>query len=48
MSGDVAEGLLDIRSPEGLAFGDDELELLQILASQAAAALANAAPAPAA
>jgi diguanylate cyclase (GGDEF)-like protein len=43
VSGGVAEGLLDMRSPEGLAFGDDELELLQILASQAAAALANAA-----
>ena len=30
-------------APEGLVFGDDELELLQVLASQAAAALANAA-----
>jgi diguanylate cyclase (GGDEF)-like protein len=40
--GDVAEGLLDVRAAEGRVFSDDELELLQILASQAAAALANA------
>ena len=43
VSGGAAEGLLEIRGPQGLVFGDDELELLQILASQAAAALANAA-----
>jgi diguanylate cyclase (GGDEF)-like protein len=42
VSGDVAEGLLDLRT-DGVAVGADELELLQILASQAAAALANAA-----
>ena len=42
VSGDVAEGLLDLRG-DGVAVGADELELLQILASQAAAALANAA-----
>ena len=42
VSGGAAEGLLEIRGPQGLVFGDDELELLQILASQAAAALANA------
>ena len=41
--GDAAEGLLDVRAGEGRAFSDDELDLLQILASQAAAALANAA-----
>ncbi len=40
--GDVAEGLLDVSAAGGRAFSDDELELLQILASQAAAALANA------
>ena len=43
VSGDTAEGLLDVRVGAALATGDDELELLQILASQAAAALANAA-----
>jgi diguanylate cyclase (GGDEF)-like protein len=43
VSGDAAEGLIEIRGPEGLVFGGDELELLQILATQAAAALANAA-----
>ncbi len=43
VSGGAAEGLLEIRGPQGLVFGDDELELLQVLASQAAAALANAA-----
>ena len=42
VSGAVAEGLLDLRT-DGVAVGADELELLQILASQAAAALANAA-----
>jgi diguanylate cyclase (GGDEF)-like protein len=41
--GDDAQGLLDVRAGRGRAFSDDELELLQILASQAAAALANAA-----
>ncbi len=41
--GDAAEGLLDVRAADSRDFGDDELELLQILASQAAAALANAA-----
>ncbi len=41
--GGAAEGLLDVRAGEGRAFSDDELDLLQILASQAAAALANAA-----
>ena len=43
VSGDVAEGLLDVRSAARLGTSDDEVELLQILASQAAAALANAA-----
>ena len=43
VSGDAAEGMLDIRADAGLATGGDEVELLQILASQAAAALANAA-----
>jgi diguanylate cyclase (GGDEF)-like protein len=43
VSSGAAEGLLDIRSSEGLVFRDDELELLQILASQVAAALVNAA-----
>jgi diguanylate cyclase (GGDEF)-like protein len=43
LSGDVAEGLLDICVGVRLATGDDEVDLLQILASQAAAALANAA-----
>ena len=42
VSGGAAEGLLDLRA-DGVAVGADELELLQILASQAAAALANAA-----
>ena len=41
--GEAAEGLLDVRAADSRDFGDDELELLQILASQAAAALANAA-----
>ena len=41
--GDAAEGLLDVRAGQGRTFSDDELDLLQILASQAAAALANAA-----
>jgi diguanylate cyclase (GGDEF)-like protein len=41
--GDAAQGLLDVRAGEGRDVGDDELELLQVLASQAAAALANAA-----
>ncbi len=39
--GDAAEGLLDVRAGRGRVFSD-EVELLQILASQAAAALANA------
>ena len=43
VSGGAAEGLLDMRAAAGLATGNDEVELLQILASQAAAALANAA-----
>ena len=43
VSGDCAEGLLDVRAGAGRETGDDEVELLQILASQAAAALANAA-----
>jgi len=43
VSGEAAEGLLDVRTGVPLAPGDDEVELLQILASQAAAALANAA-----
>jgi diguanylate cyclase (GGDEF)-like protein len=43
VSGDRAEGLLDLRVGSPEASGDDGLELLQILASQAAAALANAA-----
>ena len=43
VSGRIAEGLLDLRAREGETFGDDELELLQVLGSQAAAALANAA-----
>ncbi len=38
----AAEGLLDVRVRAGHRFSEDELELLQILASQAAAALANA------
>ena len=42
VSGGAAEGLLDVRTGAGLASDDDEVELLQILASQAAAALANA------
>jgi diguanylate cyclase (GGDEF)-like protein len=42
VSGETANGLLDLRSA-GLVIGADELELLQILAGQAAAALANAA-----
>jgi diguanylate cyclase (GGDEF)-like protein len=42
VSGGAAEGLLDLHT-DGDAVGADELELLQILASQAAAALANAA-----
>jgi diguanylate cyclase (GGDEF)-like protein len=41
--GDAAEGLLDLAAAEGRVFSADELELLQILATQAAAALANAA-----
>ena len=40
--GSVAEGLLDVCVDEDRRFSDDELEILQILASQAAAALANA------
>ena len=43
VSGEAAEGLIEIRGTEGRVFSDDELGLLQILASQAAAALANAA-----
>ena len=43
VSAAAAEGLLEIRAGRELAVGDDELELLQILASQAAVALANAA-----
>ena len=43
VSGDAAEGLLDVRAGARFGTGDDEVELLQILASQAAAALANAA-----
>jgi len=43
VSGREAEGLLDFRAREGETIGDDELELLQVLGSQAAAALANAA-----
>ncbi len=42
VSGGAAEGLLDVRTGAGIATDDDEVELLQILASQAAAALANA------
>ena len=42
VSGEAAEGLLDLRTG-GVAVGADELELLQILAAQASAALANAA-----
>ena len=42
VSGDAAEGLIDVKAGAGLETGDDEIELLQILASQAAAALANA------
>ncbi len=42
VSGGAAEGLLDVRTGAGLVSDDDEVELLQILASQAAAALANA------
>ncbi len=42
VSGGAAEGLLDLRTG-GVAIGADELELLQILAAQASAALANAA-----
>jgi diguanylate cyclase (GGDEF)-like protein len=41
VSGEAAAGLLELRA--GADMGDDELELLQILASQAAVALANAA-----
>jgi diguanylate cyclase (GGDEF)-like protein len=41
VSGDAAVGLLHLRA--GASVGADELELLQILASQAAVALANAA-----
>jgi diguanylate cyclase (GGDEF)-like protein len=40
--GEAAEGLLDVRADGGHRFGEDEVELLQILAGQAAAALANA------
>ena len=40
--GDAAEGLIDIHAGDGRRFSDDELELLQILAGQAGAALANA------
>jgi diguanylate cyclase (GGDEF)-like protein len=43
VSGRDAEGLLDLRARAGETFGDDELELLQVLGSQAAVALANAA-----
>ena len=43
VSGDAAEGLIDVKAGAGLETGDDEIELVQILASQAAAALANAA-----
>jgi diguanylate cyclase (GGDEF)-like protein len=42
VTGDAVEGLLDIHAPSAAVFSDDELELVQILASQAAAALANA------
>jgi diguanylate cyclase (GGDEF)-like protein len=42
VSDETANGLLDLRCA-GLIIGGDELELLQILAGQAAAALANAA-----
>ena len=41
VSGEAATGLLELRA--AVAVGADELELLQILASQAAVALANAA-----
>ena len=41
VSGEAAAGLLELRP--GAPVGDDELELLQILAGQAAVALANAA-----
>ena len=43
VAGNTAEGLLDLQAPHCDTFGDDELELLQVLGSQAAAALANAA-----
>jgi diguanylate cyclase (GGDEF)-like protein len=43
VAGSDAEGLLDLRASHRGMFGDDELELLQVLGSQAAAALANAA-----
>ena len=43
VAGATAEGLLGLRASHGDTFGDDELELLQVLGSQAAAALANAA-----
>jgi diguanylate cyclase (GGDEF)-like protein len=43
VSGDAAEGLLDVRAGAGLEPSDEEVDLLQILASHAAAALANAA-----
>jgi diguanylate cyclase (GGDEF)-like protein len=41
--GETAEGLLDVRLAGARHSGEEELGLLQILASQAAAALANAA-----
>ncbi len=43
VSGRDAVGLLDLRGRDGETFGGDELELLQVLGSQAAVALANAA-----
>ena len=42
VAGDVVEGLLDIGAASASVFSDDELQLVQILASQAASALANA------
>ena len=42
VAGDAVEGLLDIRAASASGFSDDELQLVQILASQAASALANA------
>jgi GGDEF domain-containing protein len=40
--GEAAEGLLDVRAGGDHRFGEDEVELLQMLAGQAAAALAHA------